>query len=245
MFVETAGSVWWQWTAPFTGIGQVGTAGSTFDTFLAVSPTVTGTPTRLAEPIPSSFAARTLSESKSTPSPCETYQISVYSLGEIGTGTGVRGDIVLSIAEAPLMPHDHFTDAIDFVGPSMTGTNINATLELGEVVPDAIDAEEHGTSVWWTWVADRDGSVSFDTFGSGFGTVLTVWTGEGVDALVEVASNDDCSWSPSSADNASEVFFNATTGGSSATGGPRFAQTSRPLWKVASKLYASASNGLR
>jgi hypothetical protein len=48
-----------------------------------------------------------------------------------------------------------------------------------------------GRSVWWSWTAARGGVVSFDTCGAEFDTLLAVYTGDRVDALTKVASNDD------------------------------------------------------
>ena len=47
--------------------------------------------------------------------------------------------------------------------------------------------------MWWTWTAPATGSVTFDTRGSDFDTLLAVYTGDGLNRLAEVASNDDAS----------------------------------------------------
>jgi fibronectin type 3 domain-containing protein len=48
-----------------------------------------------------------------------------------------------------------------------------------------------GNSIWWTWTATSTGTLTIDTFGSNFDTVLGVYTGTNVAALTPVASNDD------------------------------------------------------
>ena len=48
-----------------------------------------------------------------------------------------------------------------------------------------------GASVWWTWSAPATGSVTFNTRGSNFDTLLTVYTGDNLNNLTEIASNDD------------------------------------------------------
>ena len=50
-----------------------------------------------------------------------------------------------------------------------------------------------GASVWWTWTAPTTESVTFDTRGSNFDTLLAIYTGDSLDSLTEVASNDDAS----------------------------------------------------
>jgi hypothetical protein len=46
-------------------------------------------------------------------------------------------------------------------------------------------------TVWYAWEAPREGWVAFDTFGSTFDTLLAVYSGDAIDALTEVAANDD------------------------------------------------------
>jgi hypothetical protein len=89
-----------------------------------------------------------------------------------------------------LLENDDFADAIPLTGLSGTtqGTNIGATAQPGEPVHAGVGG---GTSVWWGWTAPFDGDVTVDTFGSSFDTVLAVYTGNSVDTLQEIASNDD------------------------------------------------------
>jgi Ca2+-binding RTX toxin-like protein len=95
-------------------------------------------------------------------------------------------------------PNDDFADAFEleriderFYFP---GTNVNATKETGE--PNHA-GNPGGKSVWWTWTAPPDGSIPHaaftvgDEFGSGFDTLIAVYTGASVDALTEIASNDE------------------------------------------------------
>ena len=46
-------------------------------------------------------------------------------------------------------------------------------------------------SLWWDWTAPEDGRFVFNTHGSEFDTVLTVFSGAKQASLVEVAANDD------------------------------------------------------
>lgn len=104
-------------------------------------------------------------------------------------------------------PNDAFAQAAVLEGNSgvAAGWNLNATLESGEPVHAGTSG---GKSVWWQWTAGASGTASFDTYGSGFDTVLAVYTGSGVTALAAVASNDN----DGSAGNASGLSFAATAG---------------------------------
>src|SRR5206468_3425359 len=48
-----------------------------------------------------------------------------------------------------------------------------------------------GASIWYAWTAPSDGTVTLDTTGSSFDTLLGVSTGSAVDTLTPVASGDD------------------------------------------------------
>jgi hypothetical protein len=67
-------------------------------------------------------------------------------------------------------------------------TNKKASKQAGE--PDHAD-NAGGRSVWFHWVAQRDGTLSVWTRNTSFDTLLAVYTGSAVNALTEVASNDD------------------------------------------------------
>ena len=82
--------------------------------------------------------------------------------------------------------NDMFSNAQTISGPSgrVTGSNVNATVESGE--PGG-----GGRSVWWQWRAPSTGTVTIDTVGSSFDTILGVYTGTRVGALSTLAQNDD------------------------------------------------------
>jgi len=103
---------------------------------------------------------------------------------------------------------DLFATATALPGMNGTifGTNVGATGEVGEPVPTGASVPLH--SVWCKWAAPANGSVTFDTTGSDFDTVLGVYTGGTVSALTLVASNDNIS--PNN--HQSRVTFNATQG---------------------------------
>jgi hypothetical protein len=71
---------------------------------------------------------------------------------------------------------------------SATGATSNATKESGE--PNHA-GNAGGASVWYRFTAPTSGSYTITTEGSGFDTLLGVYTGSSVGALTQVAANDD------------------------------------------------------
>ena len=86
--------------------------------------------------------------------------------------------------------NDSFAGRLTIVGStnSVSGSNVGATAEPGEPSHAGNPA---GGSIWWTWVAPDSGTVTVETLGSSFDTVLAVYTGGAVNALTLVAANDD------------------------------------------------------
>lgn len=87
---------------------------------------------------------------------------------------------------------------------SVSGANTDATKESGE--PNHAGSAG-GRSVWYRWIAPASGVWVFNTRGSAVDTLMAVYTGNAVNALTLVASNDD-----SGAETASCVAFNAVSG---------------------------------
>jgi subtilisin family serine protease len=71
---------------------------------------------------------------------------------------------------------------------STTGSTSNATKESGE---PSHAGNAGGASVWYRFTAPTTGSYTVSTEGSGFDTLLGVYTGSPVGALTQVAANDD------------------------------------------------------
>ena len=103
--------------------------------------------------------------------------------------------------------NDLFENRTALSGTSVTatGTNVKATRQAGE---PRHAGNAGGRSVWWTWTAPASGTVTIDTLGSKFDTLLAVYTGTTVSALTPVASNDDAP----NAGVTSKVSFAATAG---------------------------------
>ena len=116
------------------------------------------------------------------PDGATTGQISVTNISGIGTSVGS-----FSVSAGP--PNDSFANAAAFSGTgAVIGTNVGATKEAGE--PNHA-GNAGGASVWWNWTAPSNADYAVSTQGSGFDTLLAVYTGPSVSSLAAVASNDD------------------------------------------------------
>ena len=85
---------------------------------------------------------------------------------------------------------DDFSPSVSIIGASgrSRGSNVGAGTERGE--PNHA-GDSGGASVWWTWTAPATGPVVFNTHGSDFDTLLAIYTGNSLNDLTVVASNDD------------------------------------------------------
>ena len=126
-------------------------------------------------------------------------------------------NLVDSIAPPPPPPppsNDNFADARNITGcsASVRGTNLNATKETGE--PNHSPDNNGGThSVWYQWQAPSNGTATFTTAGSGYDTVLAVYTGTSVNTLSLIGKNDDIPDVPGQPHNVtSSVAFTAVAG---------------------------------
>lgn len=193
-------TVWFSWPSVLAGSVTFSTAGSSFDTILAVySGTDIDGLTLVAAN--DNNGEQPTSEVTWDADPGARYRI------VLAGRDGASGDYSLSWSQVlPPPDNDAFSAATPLVGftGQVNGLNGGATLEPGEPshAPNAT-----GGSVWYSWTAPRDGKAHFDTSSSLFPTVLAVYTGEAVDSLSVVARSADGPPAP-----AAQVDFN-TTGG--------------------------------
>ena len=105
-------------------------------------------------------------------------------------------------------PNNNFSAAQAISGCSGTvnGSNSGATRESGE--PNHADANGN-RSVWYRWQAPATGTVTINTNGSAFDTVLGVYRGTAVGSLTLVGANDDVTLG---AVRTSALTFPATAG---------------------------------
>ncbi len=195
-------SVWYSWTAPFSGQVNLDTCTNNFDTVLAV---YTG----------SSFA--TMSQVASDDDACAPgSQLSfnatagtTYRIAVSGYFSNSEGTFTLDLSPPP-PANDAFASAQVLSGfsASADGRNAGATLESGD--PPSIDTRTTSHTVWYRWTAPFSGTVEMNTCTSDFDTLLGVYTGSALGSLTEVAANDDTSGCGAS-NVASKVTFNATS----------------------------------
>jgi hypothetical protein len=139
-----------------------------------------------------------------------------------GTGLAklcLSGLLGLMVSTAWAQPaNDNFTNAFVITGLSGTtnGSNVGATLEnvssCESTILNTDDFADVDNSVWFAWTAPTNGTVSFDTMGSGFDTVLAVYTtpSDLCDInLSLVAGNDDINYP---VNTNSQVSFSAVAG---------------------------------
>jgi hypothetical protein len=115
----------------------------------------------------------------------------------------VAGLAIPSSALAVPPSNDDFAAAEELDGSTVTASGLNkdATKEIGE--PDHA-GNAGGASVWFRWTAPASGRVTLETCGSDFDTLLAAYTGDSVDNLAEVQSNDDSCGTRSSMSFAAE-----------------------------------------
>jgi 6-phosphogluconolactonase len=114
----------------------------------------------------------------------------------------------VKIASTPLVCTDAFAGAPPLPGAvgTIAGSTVGSTSETGE--PNHAGASTPVHSVWCKWTAPASAPVRIDTTGSSFDTTLAVYTGSAVNALSEVASNNNIAATTLQ----SRVTFNAVSG---------------------------------
>jgi hypothetical protein len=120
---------------------------------------------------------------------------------------GLTATVQSALADPP--PNDFFATPVVIVGFPLTafGTNVDATLEGGEPLPEGYE-NLVSKSIWFEWTAPTSGLVQLDTYGSTsywqgfFGPPIAydmiahpaVWVGETLQELTEIKSggNKEC-----------------------------------------------------
>lgn len=196
-------SVWWRWTAPFTGSVVIHTTDSTLDTLLAV---YRGTNVTALTLIAANDDDQ-LGNDVATSRVWFNAQAGNNYLIAVDGWSGDSGSIRLRIAPPPRPANDNFTNAIALTGYTgiTNGSNTDATKEPGE--PDH-GGEPGGHSVWWSCMAPATGTIEISTLGSDFDTLLGIYLGNDLANLTAIAANDQ---DPQGGDT-SRVSFPVTAG---------------------------------
>jgi hypothetical protein len=126
-----------------------------------------------------------------------TLTITALQSGDIGNyqvvitnAFGGVASAVASLNSGTAPANDAFAAATSISGSSgsINGNTANATKQNGE--PDHA-GNPGGASIWYNWTAPSASPVTIDTTLSAFDTLLAVYTGNNVNALTAIATNDD------------------------------------------------------
>ena len=93
-------------------------------------------------------------------------------------------------ATVSAFPGDLFSSSVAIGGEAGRSEKSNIGAGLEDREPKHA-GNSGGASVWWTWTAPQTGIYEFDTRGSDFDTLLAIYTGDNLERLAEVVSNDD------------------------------------------------------
>lgn len=106
----------------------------------------------------------------------------------VTTPGGAASGPVFTVLTGPA--NNDFANAQQVAGGSgsITGTTMGATREQDEPLHAGNGG---GRSIWYRWTAPASGAYRFDTIGSGFDTLLAVYTGSNLGQLTLVTANDD------------------------------------------------------
>lgn len=119
------------------------------------------------------------------------YFLSVHRVGNPAENGDVSFDVVREVARPG---NDAWSNAIPITrGVVQKGTNVRATRELNE---PGNSPRKAGESVWWSWQAPDAGWSTVTTRGSGFDTMLEVYSGASLPTLVNHGWNDDAGSGP-------------------------------------------------
>jgi hypothetical protein len=206
-------SLWWRWTAPSNGLVQVTTQGSSVSTSFAVY-----------DGFPRATPLNRVYESDQGPG---FGPISILKFGaKAGTNyyfqveSGYRGSgligfnlAYLPVPEAqvgfPSPPNDHSTNrTLIPAAPAVLLADTRGTVE--DFVDSTFGTSYGSRAVWWEWIAPTNGSCVFDTAGSSFNTILSVFTATPPYGFS--FSNGTISDDLSIDDNSSRVFRSVRTG---------------------------------
>ncbi|MFM1767505.1 MAG: hypothetical protein RJA22_34 [Verrucomicrobiota bacterium] len=117
------------------------------------------------------------------------YPVHAVATDSLGRTTATGTNLV-TLAIDPLA-NNQFTNRFNVSGTPLTiiANNTGATTETGEPTTGA--GNGRGATLWWSWTAPSTGTARVDTFGSAIDTVVAVYTGGAVNALTQVAINNN------------------------------------------------------
>jgi hypothetical protein len=201
-------TVWYSFTPGATTPVTVDTFGSNFDTLLAVY-TTSALPLPFTPDVACNDDAGGTAQSQVSfvATAGTTYRV------QVGGFNSAFGNLTVQFAVTRPPANDNFAAAASLPALPTTqmAVTLNATTEPGEplVVDPSCGAAGGalGRTVWYTLTPGAATTVTVDTFGSGFDTVVAVYTGAALGSLTRIACNDDVGGTVQS-----QISFTATAG---------------------------------
>ncbi len=184
-------TVWYEWTPTTNQAVRMRTTGSNFDTHISVWTGTRGALNQVAcnDNAPNSALSSLLFQ----PVAGQTYYIMV------GGTTDSGGQLIFELSLPVPPPNDNFSsvsseNSFDVGDVSVTPYILTedvtgATVEQTDPAPTC--GNQVSGSVWFEYNATTNATVAFQTLGSDYDTVLSIWTGE--PAATQIACNDDFS----------------------------------------------------
>jgi hypothetical protein len=112
----------------------------------------------------------------------------------VGSASAIGGSFTLQVGPPPT--NDAFANAIDitngFQPYANTSDVIGATIETGDPISTCAGVPNFRT-VWFKYLSLGNNTLSLNTTGSGYDTVLSVWAGTGLGSLFQLGCNDNTS----------------------------------------------------
>ena len=191
--------MWYSFTPNQSGVVKINTAGSTYDTVAAV---YKGSALNALTPEACNDDVGLVQTSavQFTVDSGITYHI------QIGSVDATPGDLHLEMVWGTTQANDNFASATTVSPPPYTDTEstIVATTETGE--PTSCSGHTISGTVWYNFTPVGNRTVTVDTLGSDFDTILAVYTGPTVSTTTQVTCNDD------TVGTTSQVQFLGTSG---------------------------------
>ena len=185
---STERSVWYEFTAPGTGIIDVDTLGSNYDTILSAwtgdCASLTTVPGGCNDDIDGSTLQSGISFAATGGT---TYRFMVTDFDGIG------GDLSFNFLFMPDLPaNDSCMAAPALFSPAAAAAyTVSAGTGLDDPTPPCGNGSR-SKSVWYRFTTPGPGTLNVDTFGSDYNTILSAWEGScGALTAIPGACNDD------------------------------------------------------
>ncbi|MBL8775091.1 MAG: M4 family metallopeptidase [Acidimicrobiales bacterium] len=144
-------------------------------------------------------------------------------IGVVGITVADCTQVAKAVTATEMIPtppaNDNFANAATISGTSgtTTGSTASATRQTGEPCHGQVAQTACGNfagtaSIWFAFTAAGAGTATMTTCNSGYDTVLAAYTGSAVNALTQVASNDDAPSNTCSTSLQSKVQFQVVQG---------------------------------